>query len=641
MFNIKIQEKGNLVHITSFPVSKFRNDLRRKYKSVRVARFFSSSFTFFGSGSIVVHKALLPELIYLLESLNKPSYNRMLNKIMDDSWMKTTLINHPNRIKSSNFSDFHFSLKPYQKEFIDLYDDKKQKYQLNGYVLAFEQGLGKTFTSIALMHALRKQTVIIIAPKSTLKTVWKNEIETVFKQKKRVWVIGDKPKVADFYIVNYESIDKLSLILKYALNKRVGIIVDESHNFTNVEAKRVIRLKSIAKITKCEDILLMSGTPIRALGKEMVPTLELLDPFFDDHARKIFLAAFGVSVPIALDILKNRLGMMMHRKMKVEVANLPKKYRKDINIKIPNGDDYTLEKVKTKIQKFIIERREYYSKNKKLYEQDFEEVITYLSERLKGDKDFEEYLKVVKILKKKGYNPHDRELVARVSAANKYEKSTLRPMLPPELRRKFDKAKAVVKYVDLKIMGEVLGGLLNKMRSEMFSAMVKASPLCKIISESAKKTVCFSTFVDVVKNTNDYLLSACKQKPILVFGETSAAILPMLKSFKDDTSINPLVATIQTLSTGVTLVEANTVIFLNKPWRHVEASQAEDRVHRIGQDTDVYIYTFILNTGSKPNLSTRMEDIVSWSKEMFEGIVGDGSPEVQKKFAKAFVKFFK
>jgi len=82
-----------------------------------------------------------------------------------------------------------------------------------------------------------------------------------------------------------------------------------------------------------------------------------------------------------------------------------------------------------------------------------------------------------------------------------------------------------------------------------------------------------------------------------------------------------LIATIQTLATGVTLTEANTMFFLNKPWRHSDYSQASDRIHRRGQDTEVTIYTLLLNTGSKPNLSTRMEEVMKWSKKLFDSIV--------------------
>ena len=625
-----VKEKGNLVEFSGFPIAIFVRDIK-KFFSARVVKFFQTSFIIFGRGTIKIHKSFLPEMIYILEKLpQKPIYSRINNLIFEKTWMSNILKAHPNRIKTSLFSDFNYNLKGYQKNFLNLYDEMKQKYFLKGYVLAFEQGLGKTFTSLALMHGLQKESVLIVAPKSTLKTVWRTEIEAVFKTKQDIWIVGQPPRNARFYIVNYESIDKLKQILKFVIGKRVGIIVDESHNFRNVGAQRVIRLQSIAKATKCQDILLMSGTPIKALGSEMIPTMELLDPFFDNLARRVFLAAFGVNIPVALDILKNRLGLMMHRKTKEEVLKLPSKSRKELKIKISNGNEFTLESVKKKVLKFMEERKKYYELKRTTFESEYQEVINFLKQKLSGNEEFENYLKTVNYLKKYGYSVLDRELVERVSKANKYEKKVLRPMLPNDLKKKFDRSKAVVKYVDLKIMGEVLGGLLNRLRAQMFSDMIKKSPLCKLIEESEKKTVCFSTFVDVVKNADDFLRSNCKKDPILVFGETSSAVTSLLKNFKVDSKRNPLVATIQTLSTGVTLTEANTVIFLNKPWRHVDISQAEDRVHRIGQDTDVKIFTFTLDTGSKPNLSTRMDDIIAWSKEMFTGIVGDETQTVNK-----------
>jgi len=504
-----------------------------------------------------------------------------------------------------------------------LYDTKKQQYLLRGYILAFEQGLGKTFTSLSLMHCLGKDAVVVIAPKSTLKTVWRNEIGEIFKSKQDVWVVGDPPKKARFYILNYESIDKVSKVIQYIkLTNKIGIIVDECHNFKNAAAKRVTQLLALSKITKCEDTLLMSGTPIKALGSEMIPSLELIDPFFDEQAKEIYKKVFGMNRVIALDVMKNRLGIMMHRKMKSEVLSLPPKTYKEVKIKFSGSDKYTLDSVKIELMKFISERKNHYEKNYKLYSKMYYECIDYVKPKLKNSPEFQDYMKTIKILKKKGYNRYDQEMIRRVKQANEYEKNVIRPMLPPDLKRKFDKSKAVIKYVDLKIMGEAIGGLLNNLRAEMFSKMIENSPICHIINQSLKKTVCFTTYVDVVRSCVGYVDKVCGVEPVTVFGETSANVTKTLKVFKQNPQVNPLIATIQTLSTGVTVVEANTVIFLNKPWRHADQMQAEDRVHRIGQDTDVFIYTFVLDTGSKPNLSTRMEDIVNWSKEMFEGIVG-------------------
>ena len=98
----------------------------------------------------------------------------------------------------------------------------------------------------------------------------------------------------------------------------------------------------------------------------------------------------------------------------------------------------------------------------------------------------------------------------------------------------------------------------------------------------------------------------------------------LIKKFRTDNKVNPLVASIQTISTGVTLIEANTMIFMNKPFRYTDYAQASDRIHRIGQDSTCTIYTLILDTGDSPNLSTRMEDIMEFSRSMFDSIVGNG-----------------
>ena len=79
------------------------------------------------------------------------------------------------------------------------------------------------------------------------------------------------------------------------------------------------------------------------------------------------------------------------------------------------------------------------------------------------------------------------------------------------------------------------------------------------------------------------------------------------------------------MSTGHTINEANTVIFLNVPYRSTDYEQASDRCYRIGQDTTVYVYRLLLDTNPENNLSTRMSDILKWSREQFGQIV-DGAP---------------
>lgn len=623
MFNlfISVKEQGNYIDIKGLNKKTLRHDIKRTFKTNKFMNVFEEISRFAGlSKSLLIHKFFLPEFVFILTSLpNRSSYKTVINLLYANTWLSNTLkTNFKNKINYSNISNLSFELKSFQKDFINLYNIRKQQYNLKGFILAFEQGLGKTFTSLSLMEGLDKNAVIIIAPKSTLNEVWKNEIKKVFDNKKSIWVIGDVPKEADYYIINYESIEKLDLITNSLHNKKIGIIVDECHNFRNVNAKRVTKLLDISNKTKCDDILLLSGTPIKALGNEMIPILLLLDPYFDEEAQKIFIKSFGLNTNIANQILRNRLGLMMHRKLKSDVLKLPEKHEIELKIKIKHGEKYTLTEVKKEVVKFIDDRQKFYEKQKPEYIKDFDECFYFLESKLKNDISFKRYEKILKIVRKNGYN---LELKDEISWMNKYEKEVLRNSLPSDLKHKFDRSKAVVKYVDLKIMGEVIGGLLNNLRAEMFKEMIQYSNIKEIINDSEKKSVLFTTYVDVAKYSYEFL--KYDFKPLIVFGETSKNIKTILDGFKNDEKYNPLIATIQTLSTGVTLVEANTVIFLNQPWRHTDKLQAQDRVHRIGQDTDVYIYTLILDTGSETNLSTRMDDIVSWSKQMFTEIIGD------------------
>ena len=60
--------------------------------------------------------------------------------------------------------------------------------------------------------------------------------------------------------------------------------------------------------------------------------------------------------------------------------------------------------------------------------------------------------------------------------------------------------------------------------------------------------------------------------------------------------------------------------------RRSDQLQAEDRCHRLSQTDEVNVWTAILNS-AKPNLSTRMLDILNKSAEMadafIDGIVSD------------------
>jgi len=617
-----IVDTGKHYKIRDFPVVMFSRILERRYKTSKITNLYDDiGCHIYGKSTLKIHKFFVPELLFLMEKYNFSP--RLQQKIREKTWAKSlSSTDFPNRADLKLVShEMNVQLKDYQAKYISEYDALKQRMNLRGYILSFEQGLGKTITSLALMTALKKKKVIIIAPKSTLESVWKAHIQSFYKEPKNIYVAGDKfiPADADFYIINYEAMDKLDEIYEYVKGSDVGIIVDESHNFLRKSAQRTQTLIEIGPKFQCTDVLLMSGTPVKAMGIEVMPMLMILDPLFDEEALVTFKRTFGVNTAVATDVLNARLSAMMYRERKENVLKLPEKFEETRKITIPNGKLYTAKEVARAVTIFTKERYEYHGKRMSEYEQTYASCIDIVKSH--HPSNLKEYFHAVQYLRSlKRIDMRDEYTRQQVSFANTYEDTVILPILPQELKKAFRECKSAIKYLDLKIRGEVIGGLLSKLRTQMTSEIVAHSNIEDIIEGAQKKTIIFTSFVDTTEVACVYVRER-GYKPVLISGSNNVNVADTLKTFNDNPNLNPLVATIQKLVTGVTIVIANTVVFLNQPYRHVEYVQASDRVHRIGQDTAVFIICMVLDTGEEPNLSTRMADILTWSKEMFSAIV--------------------
>ena len=68
---------------------------------------------------------------------------------------------------------------------------------------------------------------------------------------------------------------------------------------------------------------------------------------------------------------------------------------------------------------------------------------------------------------------------------------------------------------------------------------------------------------------------------------------------------------------------ADSGVFLNMPFRIHEYKQAIARLDRIGQPETIKAYQVFLDTGDVPNISTRSNDILSWSKDRVDTIMAN------------------
>ena len=630
LYGVTVKEQGNKINITGIPQTTFMKDIKNQWGTTKLKNMFQLQFHF-GRGQLMsFHKFFLPDFLYVINQLpNRRAYQLVTELIYENTYLKK--LNEPiqeNINLTTIQNELQLELKEYQLEFVKNYDRLKQRYSLKGYLLAFDTGVGKTVTAIALMTALNKEKIIVLTPNNVVYE-FAGEINKFCKTPQKIWTKEKPISNAKWFIINYESMPKL-LSLKELKSGNIGIIIDEIHYFRSANAERVKYAEMIAKYTQSVDILTMSGTPIKQAPAELIPLLKLLDPYFDEEAEQIFKKAFGVNTMQLADIVRHRLGMMMYRKTKEEVLDLPEKHEENIMVKIPNGENYTLKKVQQEVKKFVEERKKYYDQSTKQFEQDYLAGLKYFTSTSQFNKsNYNKYLNIVEAIKKKKYGSWE-EKGRLMKEANLYEKTVILPTLPSELKNRFKKAKSVYKYVDMVMLGEVIGNLLTRLRAAMYSEMFKHGPIKDIIQKAIKKTIIFTTFTDVVEAAAKSARDDWGMNPSIIYGKTSKDTPAILKEFKQNPNKNPLICTMQTMATGVTVVEANTVIFVGQGFRSVDKKQAYSRVYRIGQTDDVYIYTLILDTGSEPNLSTRLEDIVSWSQQMFDAVVGDVDIDLQK-----------
>lgn len=648
--NISAVEKKKYITLYGINGFSLTNEITNYWKTSRIT---NNVFENIGRMSISFHKFFLLDVIYTLNTLSNQSNlsisRRSLIKAIDVLTELTDLRSVYTNSKVASITDItklnDFNIKPltWQKDYIDIFSDRIQRYKLKGHLLAADPGAGKTIAALILMRCLGVDTIFIISPKNAVNRVWQSTIDSVYRKTPSYWYSTSNEtlqKNKEIYICHYEYIKSFLDFIKDQTDTRfgkIGIIVDECHNFNDETSNRTQLLVELSQYSTYN--LWMSGTPIKAMGRETIPLLQCIDPIFDKEARSRYISVFGKASDRALDILQNRIGTLSHRVVKGKVIDKSNLYRYQAKVKLKNGKDYTIPVIREKMRKYVEERTHFYKKNMDEYIAQYEDGINYYHDTIKNDITelaiFQSYKeKIAKI--RKGFDPFtmkDDSLFC-----NKYENTKIIPKLPSEMKKYFKKAKSVYKYVELTIMGECLGVILGKTRSdcnrdialnlkELEFIPIDNAPILpkmgieELITNAKKKTILFSSFVDVVETMHTHL-SERGYKPLVVYGQTNKNLNGIISQFQDSDIANPLIATFQSLSTAVPLTMANTVVMLNMPFREHEYIQAYSRAFRKGQDEDVYVIDILLDTGDIPNISTRSKDIAEDAAAIVAKIMG-------------------
>jgi len=642
IFSIKVEETpgSKFVTLSNIQSNNLRRDFVKTLGSPLIEKYMLHKATY---NKFVIHKFFIPDLYYILTKIlltkghiytTRSHIKDLLKQIELHTWYKSAF--EPPKsvpLNLSRLSELSRPLLPIQLEALKEYNLKIPKLKLRGFLLDAATGSGKSGMLLAMGLCSEAKFKVIICPKHTISKVWVDEeLPKSFgkKNKLKVFRSDEQDEIVpgyDWYFIHYEAIGKLLQFFHKHKYPSVFIGIDECHNLNELGSMRTNIYIECCEASNAQNIVPASGTPLKALGREVVPLLQVTDPLFDDYAKDRFLKIYSRSAGSAAHILQNRISLVSHTIPKSAIMGSEKPIEKTISITLPDSDKYTLPFLKIECKKFFIDKMTKYDKEMDVHEKLFISVIRDHERTLKSKEDLHEfnvYLDYINKIKK-GYDPITMGFMSIY--CNTYEKTKIIPNLPKDIKDKFIKSKSVVKYVKMVVMGEWLAEIGRK-RVELHKELIRHAGLDEIVKNAEKKTICFSNYVDAIKEGERYFKEA-GFNPLCVYGDTNADLGNIIDKFKSDKTVNPLLATIQSMSTGITLIVANIIIFFNLPFRDYEMEQAIARAFRLGQDTQVYVYKLLLNT-KEANLATRLEEILEWSRSSVYDLMGHTNNEMTK-----------
>jgi superfamily II DNA or RNA helicase len=644
-FSPSVEKVGSYYVVTGINLNALETDLRTNFGTSVI---FNRIISKVNNRRFRIHQFFIIELAWILDhfTTNKNKrqvdryrvgmykYKALFDEIKAKTWIKTTF---------ETFAPYNvdkalkkFRLTPYmdQREFLEDYSRIKYGYQLRGCLLDAEPGSGKTFTSLVWSEMISPYKTIIVVPKHLVNTPWVDEMTNkYFKVVPKIWTSLDGTNPlnhtdCDYFIIYKENLrsgeyDPLINAISKNGKEPVKIIVDESHNYNESKSQQSQGLIQLGSHPFVSDVLFMSGTPIKAQGRETFVLFKVIDKYFDNYVQDDFNKMYGRDNAFLNEMLAHRLGRIKYTITSVNGMGKPPE---PITwpVSFPGAEKYTLNSIRAEMMDFIQERVSFYHKVMPQYLQDWYKFVDNYRGWIRGDAleeaELKQYVDTVEYFRKFGYNNFtdaDKSKFCR-----KVETKIENELRGDDLKY-FRNIKSAVKYLSLKIRGEALGRVLSRARMDAVRDTIQHAKLPELINAVKKKTVIYTSYIETVNELVAYFASI-GMKALAVHGENSKDIDKIVTQFRDDKDVQVLITTYNTLKEGYPLTMANQIICMNAPFRSYEMKQTIARIYRNGQDTECFVYLLDLDTGNEENITSRSIDIMEWSKEQVDVLLGGG-----------------
>ena len=492
----------------------------------------------------------------------------------------------------------------HQQKAIDAVKAFRKTSSLRGVYLDASVGSGKTALSLMMAMGQDPDNVVIISPNVTIQNVWIKTLTTAgaFKHSQEYWEprTGKPYKGEKFIIVNFESVNKIDRVVK-SLGKDTVFIIDEAHGLSDTKTNIFTYVKEYIDTVQPKDVILMSGTPLKMVPKELMAIMLLIDPQFTEDVFEEYKKLF-LGIPRALI----RFIPITYAKYRIKVrvdmtgdSSRPKPLEEVFDIAPKHPKKFLISTIRKDMKDFI-ERREKEDKpNLPTY---IERYIYLRNEALEESRlsksDKKKYLRYTEKIREECTTGNTQTVLDEIAFVNGMDKRVLEPILDIEERKEFRIVKTYYKYPKLKYMGEALGNVVTRARIDASIAMAKEIEFDKYINESRKKTLCFSAYIEVAKTVE----SNIHHKGISIYGDNTKHTHTLVNKLETKEDIAYVSATYKALGTGIPVISCSTIIAIEKPFRDYLWTQAKGRIDREGQDGTTRIITFNMDTGDEPNI---------------------------------------
>jgi len=412
------------------------------------------------------------------------------------------------------------------------------------FALLWEMGTGKTRTAIETFATYRQrgeiEKCLVVCPLSVMDN-WESEINKWSDYSSEVLRGHRDQKVeilantmADFIIMNYESVPIIEEALRTWVDQAAMIIADESTKVKNPSAKRAKALVKLGFLTKYK--IIMTGTPVTQHAYDLFTPFLFLDSGetfglkYDDFLAKYFMQYGYKYVPKsgALEKISNRMYTRALRFLKKDCLDLPDKMYTERIVELPE-----------------------YNRTK------YNEMVQWAITQIENSDNVTAPIILVQLLR-----------LSQITSG--FVKDALNQEVNFTDNPKIDALEDI--FDDLALDDNNNG-------------------------EDTNKVVIWTRFHRDVHNIMA-LCQRMNIKSVPLYGDIAEQDRARnISKFQNDKSVKVIVGTTATGGLGINLNSANTVIYFSNSYSLQDRLQSEDRVHRAGQTQKVtYIDIVAKNT---------------------------------------------